>query len=126
MNPGVSEAHYRFRNIQGATGVGVLQRPGLLARAVDSSEASAGLLHLGSPRTIAPSFDSVSRGRSGLLNRRLAEGSQSLGCWTSAARRPTSPTSLQPSQRADVRLEGPREQRYPARKCICGVFWTCP
>jgi hypothetical protein len=44
MNMGLFEAHYRFRNVHGATGVGVFQRPRLLARAADSSEARVGLL----------------------------------------------------------------------------------
>jgi hypothetical protein len=44
MNTGLCEGLYRFRNVQGATGVGVLQRQSPLARAVDSSEARVGLL----------------------------------------------------------------------------------
>jgi len=34
MNTGLSEDRYRFRKVHGATGVGVFQRPRLLARAV--------------------------------------------------------------------------------------------
>jgi hypothetical protein len=47
MTTGAFEGHYRFRKVHGATGVWVIQRPRPLARAVDSSEASAGLLSAG-------------------------------------------------------------------------------